>query len=462
MRVRLLIGTLVVALLMLVVGGAAAVSIQRNVTADAQKELFEEANQIARVLGRIETEGQRLRNGQILNFGQRQLVNALATVGNYDYLEVGIVTERGLRIAEDDAVLLPILEGQLIDRAVQQVDVDGEPVNVAIRIIANLDREIVIAIGSRAGVVDRQLFTRPMVIATIVGVLAAISLSFLVSQQLGKRIDALSDAAQVIAAGDFSARVDISGGDEIAALASAFNEMATGLADAKRRERDFLMSVGHDLRTPLTTIRGYAEALDDGRVDAEHLPRVASVLHTQTQRLSRLIEDLMLLSRLEAREFTLRYESVDLTAHLDAAVAALTARAETLHIAVSSDLAVIPLGQTDPDRISQIVGNLVDNALRYTPEGGTITVALGAVIHGTCRISVSDTGPGIDADDLPHVFERLYVAQRYQALRPEGSGLGLAIVQQLVTALGGSVSVESELGTGTTVHVTIPWTASKA
>ncbi|HDL41781.1 MAG TPA: HAMP domain-containing histidine kinase [Actinobacteria bacterium] len=329
--------------------------------------------------------------------------------------------------------------------------------NVAIRIVDNSGQEIVIAIGSRAGIIDRELFNRPMVVATIVGLLAAIGLSLLVSQQLGKRIDALSDAAGAVAGGDFSARVEIGGSDEVAQLAESFNDMAAELADAQRRERDFLMSVGHDLRTPLTTIRGYAEALDAGRVDEDRMPRVAAVLHAQAQRLARLIEDLMLLSRLEAREFTMRYEPVDLTAHLAEAVDVLVTRAEPLDIAIKSDLAELPVGETDPDRISQIVGNLFDNALRYSPEGGTIRVSLTRPEEHSARISVSDNGPGIDSEDLPHVFERLYVAQRYQAVRPEGSGLGLAIVAQLVDALGGAVQVESELGNGTTVHVTLPW-----
>ncbi len=453
MRVRLLVGTLLVALLMLGVGGVAAVRIQQNVAADAQERLFAQANRIAQVIDRIDTEG-----GQ-LSRRQRNLIDEWRRIANYEYLEVGYLTPTGLRITTDNPQILPNVGKLDADRAVQIVKVDGEDVNVAIRIVDNSGQEIVIAIGSRAGVVDRELFNRPMVVATIVGLLAAIGLSLLVSQQLGKRIDALSDAAGAVAGGDFSARVEIGGSDEVAKLARSFNDMAAELADAQRRERDFLMSVGHDLRTPLTTIRGYAEALDAGRVDEERMPRVASVLHAQTQRLARLIEDLMLLSRLEAREFSMRYEAVDLTAHVAEAVEVLASKAEPLDISVQPDLAQLPVGETDPDRISQIVGNLFDNALRYSPEGGTVRVSLRAANHNTVIISVADNGPGIDPEDIPHVFERLYVAQRYQAVRPEGSGLGLAIVAQLVDALGGTVQVESELGQGTTVHVTLPWQA---
>jgi signal transduction histidine kinase len=450
MRVRLLFGTLLVAFLMLGVGGVAAVRIQQNVAADAQERLFEQANRIAQVIDRIDTDG-----GQLTR-RQRSLIEEWRRIANYEYLEVGYLTPAGLRITTDNPQILPNVGKLDTDRAVQIVEVDGNDVNVAIRIVDNSGQEIVIAIGSRAGVIDRALFNRPMVVATIVGLLAAIGLSLLVSQQLGKRIDALSDAAGAVAGGDFAARVQIRGSDEVTKLAGSFNDMAAELEDAQRRERDFLMSVGHDLRTPLTTIRGYAEALDAGRVDEDRMPRVAAVLHAQAQRLARLIEDLMLLSRLEAREFTLRLEPVNLTAHIAEAVEVLVAKAEPLDIQIESDLDELPVGDTDPDRISQIVGNLFDNALRYSPEGGTVRVALSS--NGeTARISVSDNGPGIDPTDLPHVFERLYVAQRYQAVRPEGSGLGLAIVAQLVDALGGDVQVESVLGEGTTVHVAIPW-----
>jgi two-component system sensor histidine kinase VicK len=231
--------------------------------------------------------------------------------------------------------------------------------------------------------------------------------------------------------------------------------MATQLDAGRRRERDFLMSVGHDLRTPLTTLRGYAEALDAGQIGEDDLSRVGSVLHRQTDRLSRLIDDLTLLARLEAREFTLRSEPVELTALMNGLVEAIRSRAEEMRVNLSSEFEEVGTVEVDPDRIGQIFENLLSNALRYTPKGGTVVVGLanrGAVV----RMTVSDTGPGIDPDDLPRVFERLYVAQRYRPVRPEGSGLGLSIVKELTTALGGSVTVDSGLGEGTVVTVDVP------
>jgi two-component system sensor histidine kinase VicK len=232
--------------------------------------------------------------------------------------------------------------------------------------------------------------------------------------------------------------------------------MAEGLEGARRREREFLANISHDLRTPLTTIAGYAEAIHEGLVPEADLERVGSVIDRESNRLSRLVEDLMLLSRIEAREFTLRLETVDLTGHLRGIVDAYKGKAETGGISLVPDLALLPTTEVDPDRVAQIVGNLVDNALRYTPDGGTVTVALEALEGGMARIAVSDTGPGISQEDLPHIFERLYVAQRYRATRATGSGLGLSIVNELAEAMGGRAEVESEVGVGTTVSVTIP------
>jgi signal transduction histidine kinase len=179
----------------------------------------------------------------------------------------------------------------------------------------------------------------------------------------------------------------------------------------------------------------------------------------QADRLSRLVEDLMLLSRLEARQFTLRSEPVDVAAHLKEVVDALRPRADDARVRLlvedpgPSD--VPETAMLDPDRMAQIVTNLVENALRYTPEGGSVVLRVGGDT-ATVHYVVTDTGPGIDSSDLPHVFERLHVAQRYLSVRPEGSGLGLSIVKELVGALGGTVEVSSELGVGTTVVVRLP------
>jgi signal transduction histidine kinase len=223
--------------------------------------------------------------------------------------------------------------------------------------------------------------------------------------------------------------------------------MASNLQATHRREREFLMSIGHDLRTPLTTIRGYAEALDDGTVGSEDTGRVAAVLHTQTDRLTRLVEDVMLLARLEAREFTLRPETIDVPAHLGGIVDTYRARAYEIGVNLEFASSGSAMANIDPDRLDQVCSNLIENALRYTPEHGTVTVDVD-VDQGFVRLVVGDTGPGIEPADADRVFDRLYVSQRYRPIRPEGSGLGLTIVRELVDAMGGTVRVDSTPGRG--------------
>jgi two-component system sensor histidine kinase BaeS len=313
----------------------------------------------------------------------------------------------------------------------------------------------VIVVAQRSDLIDWRQIMRgliiPFAIAALLSAVAARSLS----RWLGSRLNGLTATAQKLAGGDLGARAEGSGDDEIADLANSFNAMAARLEDAQSRERDFLMSVGHDLRTPLTTIRGYAEALDEGGMDAAETKRIAGVLGRETDRLRRLVEDLMLLARLEAREFTIRPEPVDVGAHLTEIAEAYRHRAEAARVRL--EVAVEPTGivVTDPDRLAQIAANLTENALRYTPEAGRVTFTVRPRAGGVL-FDVADTGPGIDGADLSRVFEKFYVARTYRRERPEGSGLGLAIVKQLVDALGGTVSVHSEAGSGTRFTVSLP------
>jgi two-component system sensor histidine kinase BaeS len=363
-----------------------------------------------------------------------------------------------------DLPATPLLDSMGDDPPVDQIsstEVDGEPVLAYARAIPlrpRGDAVVLIGIGRTEPLLATNILARPLLFSLGIGAILAIILANWVAGFLSQRLQRLETTSRTIAAGDFSARAPAEGSDDVARLAAAFNEMAAQLEESQRRERDFLMSVGHDLRTPLTTLRGYAEALQAGQVDEEDLPRVAGVLHRQTDRLSRLIEDLTLLARLEAREFTLRPEPVELSAHLGEIVESYRERAEHAHISLATQIADTGVVMIDPDRIGQIAGNLLTNAMRYTPEGGSVNVGLIGTPEEVV-LTVGDTGPGIDPEDLPYVFERLYVAQRYRPLRPEGSGLGLTIVRELSDALGGAVSVDSALGEGTLVTVRLPRTA---
>jgi len=309
-----------------------------------------------------------------------------------------------------------------------------------------------VALLTRLAPVDVQI-PRGLLVFTLVGVAAAAALTAsLLARGISRRIEPVVEAARKLSDGDLAARAEVEGSDEITVVASAFNEMAAGLQQSRERERQFLLAVGHDLRTPLTTIAGYAEALEEGLDEPAEVSRIAEVLGVESARLKRLIEDVMLLARLESAEFTLRPEPVELAAHLRGMLQGYVDRARDLRIDLSLDIAEVGIRMIDPDRFSQIGGNLLDNALRFTPETGRIEVSLTGGDE-VIRLRVQDTGPGIEPDDLERIFDRFYVARRYRGVRPEGSGLGLSIVDQLVRVMGGSVTAESTDGTMITVSI---------
>jgi len=229
---------------------------------------------------------------------------------------------------------------------------------------------------------------------------------------------------------------------ELISLTDSINTMAESLERAKGLERNFLLSVSHDLRTPLTSIRGYAEALADGTID--DAPRIAAIIESEARRLDRLVRDLLDLAKLDARSFSFDVRTVELREVVEDTAEGFRQQAETLQLA----LEVVGIEQAswvdvDPDRVAQVVANLTENALKYA--ASTVYVRIDhqhAEAGVVASISVANDGPSIPVDELPHVFDRLYRSDRVAA-RERGTGLGLAIVHELVTALGGTVSMES-------------------
>lgn len=299
---------------------------------------------------------------------------------------------------------------------------------------------------------------RPILVRLAVAGAAAVAVAVAVSYWLARRmtepLKRLSDATARLAKGDLSHRVAVEGTDEIAGVAARFNEMADSLAEARRREHEFLASVSHELRTPITAIRGYAEAIGENAVTGETLNDAVAVIHDEAGRLERLVQDVLDLARLGAKEFRLEPARVDLAATIEEAVRAHQAKAAEGGATLVADAdSPLPL-TTDAGRVRQIISNLIENALRVTPDGGSVRVA-GRTRGSVVVVEVSDTGPGIAAEDLPHVFERSYLWGRSKAVRQVGTGLGLAIVRELATALGGSLGVESEPGRGSTFRLSL-------
>jgi two-component system sensor histidine kinase BaeS len=264
-----------------------------------------------------------------------------------------------------------------------------------------------------------------------------------------------------IAAGDLEARVpEPAGGDaELAALAASVNAMSEGLSRAKAAERHFLQSVSHDLRTPLTSIRGFAEAIQDGAAD--DAVAAAGVIASEARRLERLVGDLLALATLEARRFTLQPQTLDLAEVAATSAAGFRPAADEigLHIVIEPSSPVYVWA--DPDRLAQVMANLIENALRYARSEVRIGVRAVQPASGV-EVGVADDGPGIAASELPRVFDRLYGARRRpdggRPGRPIGSGLGLTIVSELVAAMGGAVRAESPVGAngGTRMVVRLP------
>jgi signal transduction histidine kinase len=293
-----------------------------------------------------------------------------------------------------------------------------------------------------------------LVLTGALALVAAALVSAYLARRMTRPIAAMEGAANQIAAGDLTARVDTSGmrDDELASLTRTFNAMASELEIARGHERAFLLSVSHDLRTPLTSIKGYAEAIVDGTVDgADDRIRAARVVEAEARRLERLVADLLDLARLDAHQFSLTPRPGDARDVVEATVAGFLPTARDYGVALGLAPGDAAPADADPERLGQMVGNLVENALKYAASSVSVDVARA---DGRIEIHVDDDGPGVPDDDRARVFDRLYTA-RPVAGRPVGTGIGLAIVHELAHAMGGDAWCESLVPAGTRFVVTI-------
>ncbi|MFZ5912160.1 MAG: sensor histidine kinase [Chloroflexota bacterium] len=277
-------------------------------------------------------------------------------------------------------------------------------------------------------------------------VVGAISWGVARVRHMSRPLDDLLEASQRVAKGDYSARVEEQGVSEIRSVAKAFNAMAERLQVSDQQRRALLADVTHELRTPLTVVQGNLEGMLDGVYPADET-QLKAILE-ETQILSRLIDDLRTLALSESGALQLKREPTDLAVLIGETVAAFRSRAEAagvrLEVEAKDDL---PLLDVDPERIHQVLSNLIANALRYTPGGGWIEVRYRAGVV----IEVEDSGAGIPAEELPRVFERFYKSRD-----SGGMGLGLAIARRLVEAHGGTIRAESEPGRGTRMRIKLP------
>ncbi len=364
----------------------------------------------------------------------RAYVFALADQDGYVVLPAGQYRP-GRYIADDELAQGVEIEvdGQVVGTAL----VTGEPPPLAQREVQYLMRT-----------------NRASLYAALAAILIALFLGIFLARRLTRPVRELTAATRAMAQGELEQQVPVRSQDELGELAASFNQMSADLARANELRRQMTADIAHDLRTPLSVIAGYAEGLRDGVLPPT--TETFQTVHTEAEHLSRLVEDLRTLSLADAGELTLIRQSVHPRELIERTAAAHLPRAQQLEIDLQVTAeANVPAVNVDPERMAQVLGNLVSNALRHTPAGGQISLAA-AQRGNNALLTVQDNGVGIAPDRLRRIFARFYRGDEARQAHEGESGLGLAIAKSLVELHGGMISAASTLGEGTTFTIALP------
>jgi signal transduction histidine kinase len=287
----------------------------------------------------------------------------------------------------------------------------------------------------------QESVARFFIAALGVAALASVALAIFIGRRVASPLQEISEAAKLVAQGDHAVRVRSRGPDETRSLADSFNRMAGEIQEQERMRREFVSNAAHELRTPLTNLQGYLEALRDGVMTADRA--TFESLHEEVDRMVRLSRSLDALAEGDvAARGTGELREIDLRAAIVAAVELYSVALERRGLRIELDLPAVIVARADPDHLAQVLANLLQNAVRYTPEGGRIAVSARRR-DADVLVSVTNSGPGIPSDDLPHVFERFYRVEKSRDRATGGAGIGLAIVKTLVELGGGRVGAES-------------------
>ena len=294
--------------------------------------------------------------------------------------------------------------------------------------------------------------------AGVVALLISIFLAWLITRSVARPLQSMATAAEGIAQGDYEQQLELQGPQEVQRVARSFNSMAQQVAATRHSQRDFVANVSHDLKTPITSIRGWSQALLDGTaVSVETQQQAAQVIYDESERMERMVSQLLDLAKIESGQIVLHRESVDLSNLLTRVYNSLEIRAQEQDVTLATHFKRTKLISGDPDRLTQIFTNLVDNALTHTPAGGRVDIGLRPYHDNAVEVAIKDTGRGIAPDELMRVFERFYQVDKSRAqTNRRGTGLGLAIVQELVSLHNGRILAHSELGHGSTFIVRLP------
>ena len=309
------------------------------------------------------------------------------------------------------------------------------------------------------------IFIVRIVGALILGLVIAVVIGYLVARRLTRPLRAAQQAAHRMASGSRDEELRVQGPSEVADIAEALNALNAGLVASEGRQRDFLLSVSHELRTPLTAVKGYGEALADDVLPAVEIPTVGETIASEATRLNRLVNDLLDLARMGAVDFNITTTDIELSEVIDETARVWMDRCSREGVHFTSLGAQRPVVvRADAMRVRQILDNLLENALRLSPRDSSITVSVHTDLELTggpfAVVEVRDSGPGLTAEDLNVAFQPGALHERYRGIRPVGTGLGLALVSRLATAMGGSATVTSSPGEGTSFWVRLPLAAT--
>ncbi|WP_410613459.1 ATP-binding protein [Amycolatopsis sp. lyj-109] len=387
--------------------------------------------------------------------GNRLGVGKVADVVRGQGISVVVRRAGGQALGDATAVQAAVKAGLAADHS-ERVTVAGSQYLVETRVVGTRGAAFALVLPTRNAQATQRALVRNILLALGIGLLVAAFAGIVSGRLLGRPLRRAALAAGSLRAGRRDVRVPVQGPREVAEVAGSLNALADALAVSEARQREFLLSVSHELRTPLTAVTGFAEAIADGVASGDDAVRAGQTIQREAARLSRLVEDLLELARLEADEFRLDLASLDLAALVRdcAEVWQLRCAREDVRLSVSAPAGPVPV-LADARRLRQVVDGLAENALRVTPSGAPMVFSL-SVSGSSASLAVRDGGPGLAPEDYPVAFERGVLNARYRDRRPVGSGIGLALVHALVTRMGGTLTAGPAPEGGAAFTLTFP------
>jgi signal transduction histidine kinase len=453
---RLLLSHIVVILLMTLTFGVFMSYLFRgHVVENKRRELFTEGNVVATLIAPIIDAGREPSHLDILS----DLIGARIWVANKEgVILTGNAPPRWNKFLTDDPGKTDSLFAGTPQSWVRNSRNQPDPAIIVALPLATKTQPAALFLFTPIFGVNQTVLAldKLLIFSLIFGVLLATVLGFFIARGLTRPIANISKAAARFASGDYASRTTATTNDEIGKLGQVFNGMASSLGRIEQNRREFLANVSHELKTPVASIQLLAEALRDDVVKAEDKQRYLTTIVDETMRIDRLIKDLLDLSQLEAGELSINQEDVDIAAFIKAEMLKYSHLFASKNVSVDYDIPEnIPPIKADRNRLSQVIANLVSNALRYSPEGANIEIGA-SFVNNKVSVAFTDHGPGIPLAEQPYVWDRFYRVDKSRARSGGGTGLGLAITKKLVLAMDGEIALKSEPGNGATFIFSLP------